>query len=91
MLHIRTSSLWLVFEEITYNVICSMQVFNFNCPVLFVFLFVLCIQEIPLYPEVTEMYFSQSFKFYVVFFSLSGSNCFEWCQIVIQFLISLLV
>lgn len=89
MLHIPSSSLWLVFKEITYFVICGMQVFNFNCLVLFVFLFVLCIQEIPLYPEVTKMYFSQSFKFYVVVFSLSGINCFEWCQVVIQFLISL--
>lgn len=30
-------------KKITYTVICSMQIFNFNCPVLFVFLFVLCI------------------------------------------------
>lgn len=53
VLHIYSSSLWLVFKEIICFVICDMQVFNFSH--LICVLVCLCIQEIPLYPEVSKM------------------------------------
>lgn len=86
MLHMPSSSLWLVFKEITYFVVRGMQVFNFNCLVLLVFVCLTYSRN----PKVTKMYFSQRCKIYVVVFSPSGINHCEWYQVVIQCLVSLL-